>query len=208
MSFPAKVYDPASSQWLNVEAAAKADVDRTWQPAHNKLLASTGVDPVRATSFLALAGAFVWVARMWVPETVTVANFELGISVAGATLTASQNFAGIYNASGALIAKTADQATAWQSTGMKTAALTAEAGQSLTLPGGPGVWIYGAILSNGTTQPSPMMPPTQSIAAALNHKLAATDGWRGAFGGGALTALPSTLPALTAHQYLFFMGLS
>ena len=181
-----------------------------WAPSHNGLKAAS-MDPTLATTNSALAGGFVWVRKIWVPETITVVNFELGVVAAGATLTAGQNFAGIYSSAGTLIAKTGDLSGVWNSTGMKTAALTAEAGQSLTIQGGPGVWIYGAVLSNGTTQPSLMVAPllATAVAAGANLKLAAGDGFRSAFTtAGSRTALPATLPALTATQHMWFMGLS
>lgn len=207
MSAPGKVWNASSKQWVSVSMAASADLDRNWMPAHNGLRAAT-FDLAHASSLLTLAGGFVWVARMWIPETITVTSFELGIAVAGSGLTAGQNFAGIYSSTGILIAKTADLSATWNSTGMKSPSLTAETGQSLTIAGGPGVWIYGAFLSNGSTQPSPLMLPAPSTASALNHKLTAATGYRGAFGGSGLTALPATLPTLTTHQYPFFMGLA
>lgn len=213
MSAPGKVYDAASKQWISREHALMADLGHgNWRPVHNKLLAAS-CDPATATSLLAISAGFIWLNKIWVPDTITVANMHIGIQVAGASLTAGQNLAGLYDASGNLICKTADQATAWQSTGMKSMPLTAEAGQSLTIPGGPGVWIYGALLANGTTAPSVIMRPITgtNVLAAANLNLTATDGFRCAFTTtGSRTALVSPLPALSSASdpYVFFMGLS
>src|SRR5690349_3000837 len=77
----------------------------------------------------------------------TVDTLYVRIGTAGATLTASQNFLALLDSTGARIGLTADQSTAWTTTGTKSAALTTPAAVT------GGVY-YVAILSNGTTQPT------------------------------------------------------
>lgn len=117
----------------------------------------------------------------------TISSVLIYIATAGAGLTAGQCFAGLYKADGTLIATTADQATAWQSTGTKTMALTAVSGQSLTLlpPGN----YYIALLAVGTTMPTLIRSSGQP---ALNVGLAA-GAYRYCTYGSALTALPTAL---------------
>ena len=212
MSAPGRVWSAASGQWVDEQFATAQDLDRTWVPAHNKLLAAT-CDPATATANLTLSAGFVWFNKIWLPETISVTTLQIGLQVAGSSLTAGQNFGGIYDAAGNLIAKTADQATAWQSGGFKSMALTAESGFSLTLPGGPGVWIYGALLANGSTAPQAIMRPSppSAVMLAANLNLSAADGLRAAFSStGSRTALPATVPALAFANdpYIFFMGVS
>lgn len=88
--------------------------------------------------------------RIPVPVTISVTNMWIYVNTAGATLTAAQNLLGLYTSAGAKIAQTADQATAWTATGLKSAALT---GGPFTIVGGPNVYVYAAILSVGTTPP-------------------------------------------------------
>lgn len=93
----------------------------------------------------------VQLCKVILRRTATITNVVVLIQTAGATLTAGQNFAGLYNASGTLLSATADQATAWSTggVGLKTMALTT---QQVNLPAGT---YYVALLANGTTAPQP-----------------------------------------------------
>lgn len=177
---------------------------RGWAPEDNGLLLAS-IDPASAQTTAVSGTGILHVAKIWVPTTTTVANIRLVVPVVGATLTAGQNKAGIYSSSGTLIAQTADQAANWASgTGTKTMALTAEAGQSLTLTGGVGVWIYGALVSVGTTTPT--FARTAAVEV-LHTGLSAGEGWRGAYAT-AQTSLPASLPALTtSFATIHFIGL-
>jgi hypothetical protein len=79
---------------------------------------------------------------------VTVTNLLMGVGAAGATLTAGENFAGVYDENGDEIGVTADQSGVWTATGLYTMALV----------GGPftGSWpfVCAAFVANGTTGPS------------------------------------------------------
>jgi hypothetical protein len=124
-----------------------------WKASDSGLLLAT-FDPVLCSSTLQPSAGYIWVAKLWVPVSVTIANLKMYVSTAGATLTANENLAGIYNSNGSLVAETADQSGVWNSTGWKTMALTAQSGQSIApLSGGPGVWYWAAYMANGTTPP-------------------------------------------------------
>jgi hypothetical protein len=124
-------------------------------------------DPLHATSTFTPGSNFIYMAQLKVPHTITVANLLMIVSVAGATLTSGQSLAGIYDSDGNLWAATADQSTVWTSTGAKVMALTAQGGRSLTLPGGPGVFYWAAVISNGTTKPTFAASPTTPAGANL-----------------------------------------
>jgi hypothetical protein len=82
-----------------------------------------------------------------VNRSTVVSNLHYFVTTAGTTLTAGQCFVGLYNASGTLLAGSADQATAMASTGAKAAAITPQ-----TLAVGN---YYVGLLANGTgTLPS------------------------------------------------------
>jgi hypothetical protein len=190
-----------------------------WAPAQNALLAANG-DPGDAAQRTPqqTSGGFVIVARIWVPRTITVANIEMYLKTVGVTLTSNQNFAGLYSSSGTLIAKTADQSANWVAgsapagVGLKTMALTAESGQSLTLTGGPGAFVYGAVLTNGSTQPtfSALVATSTDNNAMANLHLDSTSGFRGAFKTtGTQTSLPAPLGTLTSTGWgVLWFGLT
>jgi Pectate lyase superfamily protein len=77
----------------------------------------------------------------------TVGKVVVYVQAAGATLTSGQNFAGLYDMTGTQIDVTADQTTAWGTTGLKTTSL---AGSHLLAAGD----YYVALVANGTTTPA------------------------------------------------------
>lgn len=179
-----------------------------WVAEDNGFLASN-FDPALANNGLLYTGGFVTATRIWIPETITVTNLVVWVPVAGATLTADQNWGGLYRSDNTLLAKTASQHTAWQSTGLKTMALTAEAGQSLTIPGGQGTWIYAALLANGTTKPSFGGRDIAGASTMVNLNNTPATGYRSAYqAAGGLTALPATLGALLTYGGPPWFGLS
>jgi len=72
----------------------------------------------------------------------------LGISAAGVTLT--QAGIAVYDQTGALLGQTADQSTQFQGTGLQRPALAAP----ITPAGGPGRFLWLAVLANGATAPT------------------------------------------------------
>jgi hypothetical protein len=126
----------------------------------------------------------VTMVKLWFRQALTVTNVAIGLGAAGVTLTAGQNFAGLYDSSGNRLGVTADQAANWVSSGFKEMALTVPVAVAA------GAY-YVAILSNGTT------PPTLArggilTASFANAKLTATTG---AFttGPAAQTTLPVSI---------------
>lgn len=147
-------------------------------------------DPAQAvnTANNALASGVLTLIKVRLSAPATVASVLLQVTTGGSGLTAGQCLAGLYDSTGALVASTADQAAAWASTGVKTMALTAAAGRSLTLL--PAGIYYVALLAVGTTMPTLVRASGQ---AAINAGLVA-GAYRFGTYGTAQTALPATLP--------------
>lgn len=131
----------------------------------------------------ALTSGVVFLVRLLVADARTLSRVQLNIVAGGVTLTAGQNFAGIYDLAGNLLGQSADQTTAFASAGNKSITITAVT--SLTV--GPG-YVYAAVLVNGTTG------PTMSHAAGLgNFNQAGGANTNYAKYLTAQTALPATL---------------
>ncbi|APC46441.1 minor tail protein [Streptomyces phage BRock] len=115
-----------------------------------------------------------------------ITNILVVITTAGATLTANQNFAGIYDSSGTRLGVTADQSGTWNSTGLKTMALTAP----LTL--GPGYY-YIALLTNGTTQPTFLAAGATAQGVGINANLTVATARALSGPAGGVTSLPASV---------------
>ncbi len=124
------------------------------------------------------------------PRTITSAGCRLLINQVGVTLTAGQNFVAFFNSAGSRLALTADQSTAWLSTGQPTDMTWA--GGPVVIPGGPGVYGYLVILSVGSTTVG-----VRGIAASPSHMNTvqpAAAKWAPIIGGlGGQTSIPSSV---------------
>lgn len=154
-------------------------------------------DPADAGGTFQPGTGIITLAMVKVPSSIKVTDIVLRVGTAGAGLTVGR--VGIYDADGVLIAKTADQSTAWQTVGVKTMALTAESGKSLRLPGGPGVYYRIALLAVGTTIP---IFPAQVSGIGLQLGMTAgpvsTSRIRvGYHATGGQTSLPASIAAAT-----------
>lgn len=176
-----------------------------WIPGDNGMVACN-FDPADSRTNLATTAGFVCLAKVFIPDTTTVANIVAGVFVAGVGLTAGQCFAGLYQSDGSLIATTASQHTNWQASGMQSMALTSvQPNKSLKLPPG---WVYVAFLANGTTVPqfSAFRPDNDLL---LNVGLTAADGWRSAYlSTPAQVSMPATLGALSTWVGPVWAGLT
>lgn len=116
------------------------------------LLAS--FDPAEAAAGFQPSGGFMYYSKLKAPLSVPVTSLIVYVTAAGAGLVANQCWIGIVDQDGNLWAKTADMSAVWNSVGLKTMALAAQAGFSLNLPGGQGQSYWAELLTNGTTQPT------------------------------------------------------
>lgn len=156
---------------------------REWQASDHDLV-SWSFDPSHIQGGNPTTAGTVYMIKIPVRHTTTINNLIATVTTAGATLTASQNFAGLYDVSGNLLAQTADQATNWQSVGAKIMALTAPV---VVQPG----FYYLALLANGTTPPQFARGQVTS-ASAPNVGLATSAG-RYITTATAQTSLPATI---------------
>jgi hypothetical protein len=107
---------------------------------------SWNYDPIMANGGLIIVAGEAYLSLVPVRSGATITNVVLDVNTVGSSLTSGQCFAGLFNSSGALLSATADQSTAWASTGLKTMALTTP--QTVT----PGLYYVG-FFANGTTMP-------------------------------------------------------
>lgn len=127
-------------------SSAAGAYDASW----NGLL-TANFDPTRANSNASLfTSGGVSFARLFAPSAITIANIWCIVNTAGVTLAGTG--AVVYSAAGVLLGRTASQDTSWDSTGVKTMAVTAESGQSLAIAAG-GSFIVGFIATTGGTAP-------------------------------------------------------
>lgn len=156
--------------------------------------------------FAQVTGSVV-VSKVWVPEPMTLSNMFVICAAGGTGMTTGQNWCGACKPDGTLIAKTADQSTNWLGAFSSAMALTAEAGQSLDLAGGPGAWIYGMQLVNSTGTTPQFYRRYSASVFASNGVLSASDGYRAGYAtAGAGGTLPSTLGTVTPYVHRPWMG--
>jgi Pectate lyase superfamily protein len=153
-------------------------------PQDQNLLAWS-YDPVLQTDSSIPAAGVLTLIKVPVYRACSVTNILLEVATAGSGLTSGENWAGLYTADGALIGKTADQSSAWESFGLHTAAL---AGGPYYVSQG---WVYVAILTNGTTRPAFGRATVQG-SGAVNAGLTVAAA-RYAVNSSAQTTLPSSI---------------
>lgn len=142
----------------------------------------------------------VYVCKLFLSGTgiTTITNIKFWHGT-GSGLTSGQNFAGLYNSSGSLLASTADQSTAWATQGMSTMALSSP--QDVT-----GMdWVWIAYLGKGTTPPVLHRGSNQTSANLLG-----STGTNPMFASAntGQSSLPSTLGALSAVNSWPWVGVS
>lgn len=183
-----------ASNWV----MATAESSGSFAPADNNLVAAP-FDPANATGTFTLTTAgTVYVVKAHLPVGGIVTNVVVPVTTAGSVLTSGQCFAGVYQA-GTLIGTTADQATAWASTGALITALT---GGPFTLGAGD---VYIAAFFNGTTGPT-LSAGNKTVL--VNVGLGATVSRFGTADTGRTTSLAGTLGTIAATPNAIWLGLS
>lgn len=141
-------------------------------------------DPVANAGGTAPTSGTVQTIKLWVRQPMTASLLAVGVTTPGVTLTAGQNFLGLYNSLGIRIGLTADQSAAWLTAGYREAAIVAPV--ALT----PGAY-YVAILANAATPPA-FARGGITTASIANPKQTAADA-RFATGPTAQTSLPASI---------------
>ena len=118
---------------------------------------ATGVTGTKLTT-----GGTVYLSAFWIrantPVSKLAGKLQHTVTTAGATLTAAQNFVGVYTAqalldgtaTGARIGVSADQSGVWTTAGTYQPALTWYSNGAILIPG----QYWAAVITNGTTQPT------------------------------------------------------
>lgn len=179
--------DVAAPAWALVEARLIDTSDFGGGPPGNLTPALHGAlawttDPIDITggTSMTVTGGVIYLFKVQLIKAATLTGAVIRIQTAGATQT--QGYVGLYDSAGNLVAVSANQTTAWQSTGDKTIAFTAP----VTLASGT---YFLAFLSQATT---PARPLSSGAITTPNMNLSAGN-HRTATSGTAQTALPSTI---------------
>lgn len=151
----------------------------------------------------ALTGGTLFLSAIKIPAATTITNVILHCSGAGSSLTSGQCFAGLFQG-GNLLAATADQSTAFTSTGIKTMALTSAQSVSAGT-------IYVGVFANGSTLPSFLMTVFNSQLggnAAINTGLAQGSFRFASANTGLTTAMPSTIGTQSTPNRMLWAAVS
>lgn len=168
-----------------IESEVTALQNRTSeQTALDHGMIAWSIDHAASTGTQAPTAGTLFMVKVSVPNATTINSVGLGVSSTG-TLTAGQNFAGIYNSSGTLVATSADETTNWGSVGFRVSTMTTPFSAS------PGYYYIG-LLMNGTPPVLARGSNYTASATIANANLTAATA-RFATGGTALTALPASV---------------
>ena len=170
----------------NIQAVIQDGAVTQWYPIDQGLI-SWAYDPSLISGTFTLAtGGTVYTTNLKV-NTATITNVAYHITTAGATLTAGQNFVGVYQ-NGALLNASVPAATItqWGSTGYTVTPLAAPVNVVNGI-------ITVAFVFNGTTGPT-----LGTAGVKGNNGLAAASSRYGTANTGVTTALPSTLGTVSA----------
>lgn len=194
---------PLNNSLLDLDSRLKAlNLSQTSSATDQNLLAWS-FDPATGLGASLTTAGNIFMTKIILREPTTVTNILATVTTAGATLTAGQNLAGLYDSLGNRLGVTANQATNWQSTGLKTMPLTAP----VVNPAGV---YYAVLLTNGTTQPtfargSALTAGPETINAGLS-----TTTYRYSISGLLQTSLPLSIVmgGRTADARAWWMALS
>lgn len=163
----------------------KPVVSPSWQPSDQNLIAWS-YEPSVATSSGTITPGVIQLVAVILRKAATITNVIVEIAAVGSALTTAENFLALYDSSGTRQGVTADQTSAWASTGVMVTPL------ATPYSAAAGVY-YVAVLSNGST--SPTFARSTGITGAggfINVGLTASTA-RFAVNGTAQTSMPSSL---------------
>lgn len=149
-------------------------------------LKSWSFDPATAAAGVVPTSGTIIMAKLYLPAG-TVNAVGVSINSAGVTLTAGQNFMGLYNQAGTRLGVTADQSAAWTSVGYKQIPLVAP-----VVIASPGFY-YVAFLSNGATPAGLTRGSNNTSSTTVVNLNLTADQARFANGPAAQTTLPASI---------------
>lgn len=174
-------------------------------PSHHGLV-GYNYPPDDANVTQIASGGFWYFLKVHIPLSVNITGCRLGMSPGGTTLTTGQCWAGLYDSTGSRIALTADQKTNWEGAGgTRTCAFTS----SVTVLGGPSVFVWVALVANGSTIPT-FWCKAATGGTLVNEGLTAATARYANSAAGSKTTLPTSITPgtdLVVGGRTFWVGL-
>lgn len=163
-------------------------------------------DPNTTNATLILTTTNEIAVKVPTPNTILVSNISVFVSTAGSSLTSGQNLATLYRADGTLLSSTADQTTAWASSGGALMPLTTPQ----TLQGSPGGYCWVGLLSNGTTPVTLRAGSGQAALVNITGTGTASGAamWSALIGTGRTAPATFTPSSLATTSISYWIGLS
>ena len=162
---------------------------------------ATSYDPALAAANTLPTSGTVTMVRLDLAAPATITSAVTCVVAVGVTLTAGQNFAGLYDSTGTRVAVTADQSVAWTSLGEKVMTFTSPYAAAA------GTY-YVAYLANGATTPAILRSSSNANISAVINRGQSVSVARFALGPTAQTTLPAsiTMASRTLGTTSFFAG--
>ncbi|MFE0451592.1 hypothetical protein ACFW2D_09925 [Streptomyces sp. NPDC058914] len=174
-----------------------------WGPADQGLKAWS-FDPSLAVNVSAPVGGSVYLIRVKLRKATTISKVVMFTVAAGSGLTANQNYAGLYTASGTRVGITANQSSAWTTANNTlsmslTSAYSAAAGD-----------YYIAFVSNGSTRPGFVCGTELGAIRTAGNANLSSGGYRYCIGATGQTSLPSSISiaSATPDTNAYWVGLA
>jgi hypothetical protein len=158
----------------------------TFGPADHGMVAWTMDPGVTSANGTTLSQGFIYMLQVVLRQSVTISKINVVLGAAGATLTANQCLAGLYDSSGNRVAISADQSTTWNTAGNKTMNLTS------SYTAAPGKY-YVALLFNGTTSPTFACGSTLGAAFTPGNANLSAGSYRWCRSASGQTTLPASV---------------
>ena len=214
MSFTAKVWKDSPDASTPLSAAGVIDLETRVTTYADTIVAAAATpnfipsdygylawayDPVTTINSASPTAGKIYVIKCKAITALSISNIHLNVVTAGVGLTSGQNFAALYQGA-AKIGVSADQTTAWGSTGFKTIALS---GGPYSVTAGMFQVVFWANASTSTpafTRGS-ATTVTNGILSSANARFATAD-------TGITTTGPSTLASLTSLDTAYWVAVS
>lgn len=135
---------------VNLGPSPLNDVTETIAPSSNGLKAWNFPFSQTGTGSAVVTGGTLYLTRLPLAGGTVVTNLWFKIATAASGITTAQNFGGLYSASGALLATSADLSTV---IGTNTGAIQAAMTTAYTVPVGGGFFYVGFFFNAATTEP-------------------------------------------------------
>lgn len=178
---------------LNTELSTESS-----EPSEQSLLAWAYDAALASNGTVVATAGTVHFVKLKVKAPVTVKNLLIQVTTGGGKLTVGQCFAALFSEAGALLSTTADQAANWQTTGLKTMALSV----AQEVPAGH---VYVAFFYNGETAPA---FARGAATAVVNAGVSGTNSRFGTANAGRTTEMPAKLESMAAESVGWWAALS